>query len=198
MAPAIMIVEDELIIAKDLQHSIQKLGYDVCFIASSGEKAIECVEQNKPDLIFMDIVLKGKWDGIQTAKMIRSRFDIPIIYLTSHTDSQTLDRAMVTEPFGYMVKPFEVRELHITIEIALYKHKMECERKELLHKLQKALAEVKKLSGLLPICSACKKIRDDKGYWNQLEGYIQEHSEVEFTHGICPECARKLYPELYD
>ena len=67
----------------------------------------------------------------------------------------------------------------------------------MIHELQEALLKVKTLSGLLPICASCKKIRDDKGYWNQIEGYISEHSEAQFSHSICPECARKLYPELY-
>ena len=75
--------------------------------------------------------------------------------------------------------------------------RVENERERLIHELQEALAEVKTLSGLLPICSSCKKIRDDKGYWNQLESYISKHSEAEFSHGICPECAKKLYPEFY-
>ncbi len=75
--------------------------------------------------------------------------------------------------------------------------RVESERERLIHGLQEALAEVKTLSGLLPICASCKKIRDDKGYWNQIESYISEHSEAEFSHGICPECAKKLYPEFY-
>ncbi len=84
--------------------------------------------------------------------------------------------------------------------MALYKHKMEKEREKLIKELQDALAKVKKLSGFLPICSSCKKIRDDKGYWNQIESYIHKHSEAEISHSICPECAKKLYPdlEIYD
>jgi len=74
----------------------------------------------------------------------------------------------------------------------------EQEKEQVISQLQQALAKVKMLSGLIPICAACKKIRDDKGYWQQLEGYIRDHSEAEFSHGICPECQRKLYPELYD
>lgn len=74
--------------------------------------------------------------------------------------------------------------------------RMEKEREELIQRLQDALSRVKKLSGLLPICASCKKIRDDKGYWNQIETYIRAHSEADFSHGICPECAKKLYPEI--
>lgn len=85
----------------------------------------------------------------------------------------------------------------LKLEIAERK-RAEAEKHSLIVELQKALAEVKKLSGLLPICSSCKRVRDDKGYWQQIEGYIRDHSEADFSHGICPECAKKLYPELYD
>jgi len=78
------------------------------------------------------------------------------------------------------------------------RRKAESERDEMIVQLQESIANIKTLSGLLPICASCKKIRDDKGYWNQLEGYIHEHSEAQFSHGICPECAKKLYPEYYD
>jgi len=76
--------------------------------------------------------------------------------------------------------------------------RQEKEREKLIQELQEALSEVRKLSGMLPICASCKKIRDDKGYWQQVEAYITQHSEAEFSHGICPDCAKKLYPEFYD
>jgi hypothetical protein len=84
-----------------------------------------------------------------------------------------------------------------SIGIALMRKQAEEEREKLVTELQKALLEVKKLSGMLPICASCKNIRDDKGYWNQIESYIRDHSEAEFSHGICPDCVEKLYPELH-
>lgn len=195
--PKILIVEDEDIIAEDLQDCLKNLGYMVSAIASSGEEALQKTTEMHPDLVLMDIRLKGDIDGVEAANQIRTRFNIPLVYLTAYADKDTLQRAKVTEPFGYILKPFEERELYTVIEIALYKHEMEKERKRLITELQSALAKVKQLSGFLPICASCKKIRDDQGYWNQVEDYICEHSEAEFTHSLCPECVKKLYSELY-
>ena len=121
----ILVVEDEIIVAKDIQDTLKKQGYDVPAIALSGEQAIEKTEQIQPDLVLMDIVLKGDVDGIEAAEQIRSRFDIPVLYLTAYTDEQTVKRAKITEPFGYITKPFDKRELYTNIEMALYKHKAE-------------------------------------------------------------------------
>ncbi len=123
----ILIVEDEVIIARDIQKTLLKLGYDIATLAVSGEQAIKTAEHENPDLVLMDIVLRGKTNGIETAGQILERFDIPIIYLTSYSDEKYLERAKITEPFGYLLKPFKSGELHITIQTALYKHKMEKE-----------------------------------------------------------------------
>ena len=126
----IVVVEDESIVAEHIRRSLQKLGYSVSAVANTGEKAIKCVEENNPDLVLMDIVLQGEMDGIETARKIRSRFNIPVVYLTAYSDEKILERAKITEPFGYVIKPFSERELRINIEIALYKHRMELELKE--------------------------------------------------------------------
>ncbi len=126
----ILIVEDERLVAEDLQLSLQDMGYIVTSVASSGEMAIKKAEETKPDLVLMDIVLKGKMDGIEAANQIRSRYDIPIVYITAYSDETTLERAKITEPYGYIVKPFKERNLQITIEISIYKHKMEKRLKE--------------------------------------------------------------------
>lgn len=126
----ILIVEDARIVALDLQRSLQNMGYQVMGIVASGEAAVKCVECEKPGLILMDIKLSGALDGIATAEIIRRHQDIPVIYLTACSDRETLERAKVTEPFGYIIKPFEDRELHIVIEIALYKHELNRRLKE--------------------------------------------------------------------
>ncbi len=173
-----MIVDDEVIVAEDLKERLTDLGYEVCAVASTGSKAITKARESDPDLILMDIRLKGDMDGIEAAGEIKRLYDISVVYLTAYSDQETLDRAKVTIPFGYLIKPFAERELHSTIEMALYKQKMD--------------REVKALRGMLPICAGCKSIRDDEGYWKELEQYMREHSEVEFTHGLCPVCAKKL------
>src|SRR5215510_6651070 len=121
----ILIVENERIVSMDMQRRLKNLGYDVVGAAVSGEEAIQKSELHRPDLVLMDIMLDGKLDGIQAAEVIRGRLNIPVIYVTAYGDGPTLDRAKVTEPFGYILKPFEERELHGHIEIALYKHRIE-------------------------------------------------------------------------
>ena len=103
----IMVVEDEWIVAKEICRNLKDLGYKVCSTASTGDEAIRKVEEDRPDLILMDIVLKGKMDGIEAAERITSQFDIPVIYLTSHTNQEYIERAKQTKPFAYLVKPFK-------------------------------------------------------------------------------------------
>jgi PAS domain S-box-containing protein len=121
----IMVVEDEYIVAKDIQNTLTNLGYTVPAIAASGEEAIKKANEMQPDLILMDIVLKGALDGVETANEIKTQLDIPVVYLTAYADDKTLQRAKITEPYGYLIKPFEERELHSTIEMALFKQSME-------------------------------------------------------------------------
>jgi PleD family two-component response regulator len=121
----ILVIEDENIVALDLKNQLETLGYEVCAMISNGEEAIERVGELKPDLILMDIMLKGELDGVQTAEKIKESHNIPIIYLTAYSDEKTLKRAKITEPYGYLLKPFEERELHTNIEIGLYRHKAE-------------------------------------------------------------------------
>jgi PAS domain S-box-containing protein len=325
----IMVVEDEGIVAADIQDRLRALGYGVAAVVESGAEAERTAGSSRPDLVLMDIFLKGDIDGVEAAERIRTHWDIPVVFLTAHADETTLQRAKITAPFGYILKPFNDRELHTTVEIALFRHAIEArlkrterwlsavlesigdavvatdkwglitflnpaaeaftgwapndalnkplaevlplldettrqpvmspvskimyeetginwrnpllllsrtgaempvdytaapirddqsnitgivwifreitqdrqaeaDRARLSKELQGALANVKTLSGLLPICAGCKKIRDDQGYWRQVESYIQKHSEATFTHGLCPECSHQLYPELDD
>lgn len=120
----ILIVEDTASVAEQIQVLLESLGYTVPAVVASGEEAIEKAAATRPDLILMDIELQGNIDGIEAAQQITDRFDIPIIYVTAYGDEETLQRARITEPFGYLIKPFKARELHTTIEIALYRHAM--------------------------------------------------------------------------
>jgi len=317
----ILIVEDEKMIADDIKYTLNQFGYEVCGIFHKGKDAIENISTLNPDLILMDIQLEGEFNGIDTGKIILKDNDIPIIFLTAYADSATVELTKSITAYGYILKPFESKELYATIEIALIKHKSEkkmnesraqfesmflgnpepCvylnndflvidinprfkelfgftldeikdknidkliipdnykaeatqlnkdtlsgyvyfdsyrknkngdilpvsisaapiiingepkgsfviykdisirkeveeEREKLIKKLQKALDEVKTLEGLIPICSHCKKIRDDSGFWGNVEQYIAKHSNVDFSHGICPDCLEKYYPNQY-
>ena len=121
----ILIVEDEKIIAIDLQRRLERFGYSVVGMAGEGEAAVSLALELSPDIILMDIMLAGKMDGIEAAKAIKAAKDIPFIFLTAYTDEKTLERAKEVEPYGYILKPFKERELYTTIDIALYKHDIE-------------------------------------------------------------------------
>jgi signal transduction histidine kinase len=121
----IMVVEDEGIVAWHLAQRLQEMGHIVPAVVSSGREAVRQATTIQPDLILMDIHLQGEMDGIEAAAQIRAHCDIPIVYLTAYADEATLDRAKITGPFGYLLKPFEERELHATTEMALFRHRME-------------------------------------------------------------------------
>jgi len=121
----VLIVEDNRIVAEDLQTSLKKLGFDVTGIVSDGPETISSVKEKMPDLVLMDIVLRGEMDGIATAEQIKSRFNVPVVYLTAHSEEMVFERAKSTDPFGYLLKPFSERELDIAVQMALYKHKLE-------------------------------------------------------------------------
>jgi signal transduction histidine kinase len=132
----VLIVEDERIVALDLQYQLRRLGYTVSDVASTGEEALRIAEETQPDVVLMDIRLGGPLDGVETAEELRDRSDVPVVFLTAYADDRTLERAKATEPFGYLLKPFEERELQIAIEIALYRHSMEQKLREYTAELE--------------------------------------------------------------
>jgi len=121
----VLVVEDEAVTGMDIQRRLKNLGYDVPVVVSSGEKAIEKVKENNPDLVLMDINLNSEMDGVEAASRIHSFSDIPVIYMTAYSDDTTLERAKITEPYAYIVKPVKERELQINIEIAFFKYKIQ-------------------------------------------------------------------------
>ncbi|WP_319506193.1 response regulator [uncultured Methanolobus sp.] len=121
----ILVVEDESIIALNIKKKLKSFGYTVPAIVATGEEAIKMAEITFPDLVLMDVRLKGDMNGVEAAGEIRKNFDIPVIYLTAYSDDEVLEKAKKTEPYGYIVKPFKANDLRSNIEIALYKHKME-------------------------------------------------------------------------
>lgn len=170
-----------------LDHSGLKI-----LIANDGEDGIRIAELANPDMILLDVMMPGI-DGFETCRRLKKNQatrGIPVIFMTALSDISDKIRGFEAGAVDYITKPFQEEEVlaRITTHLTILR-----QRKE----LEKALHEVKRLSGLLPICASCKKIRNDKGYWEEVETYIKERAGVEFSHGICPECAQRLYPELY-
>ena len=158
-----MIVEDEAIVGEELKISLEDMGYTVTSINKSGEQAIEKADQDCPDLILMDIRLKGRMDGIEAAERIRSRLEIPVVFLTAYADDDKLERAKLTMPFGYILKPFQDRDLEVTIEIALYTAKIDVKRKQAEEELIKTKARLEHLLNASPAVIYSSKASGDFG-----------------------------------
>ncbi|MBT8340886.1 MAG: response regulator [Desulfatitalea sp.] len=197
VADRILIVEDDNHVATVLAARLQSMGYMVCAMARTGTAAVRNALAQKPDLILMDILLEGDMNGIEAAELITNQMNVPIVFITCLSEEPLLDRAVTANAFGYILKPYDRSELRYTVEIALVKSKAAREHDRLIRRLEKALQEVNRLSGLLPICASCKRIRDEAGKWQDIETYISCHSEADFTHGICPKCATRLYPDFF-
>ena len=189
----ILVVEDEALVALHLEQRLQMLGHSVVGTAFSGTDALEQTAAHLPDLVLMDINLGRGISGIEAAQQINRILDIPVVFVTAHSDDAILQKASAAGPYGYVLKPFEDSALRVTIEIALSKHQLDQERTRILEELGASIARVKTLRGLLPICSRCHKIRDDEGYWKRVEVYIQQHTDATCKHGICPDCLLNLY-----
>ncbi len=138
MAPArIVIVEDEVIVAFDLQSRLESLGHTVCANVTTAEEALECIARELPDLVLMDICLAGKMDGIEAAEIMRSDPSVPVVFVSAHADEERLERAKLTMPFGYLLKPFQDRDLKVTIEMALYVSQIDQERRQTEEELRR-------------------------------------------------------------
>lgn len=178
---SIMVVEDENIVAMDIENSLISLGYQVVGVASTGEDAIDMAGETRPDLVLMDIMLRGEIDGVEAAEQIRRRYNIPVVYLTAYADGNTLQRAKITEPYAYLLKPFEDRQLHITIEMALYKHRMEKKIKESERWLAAVLRSIDDgviatdLQGLITYMNTVAEVQTG---WRQQEAVGKDLTEV--------------------
>lgn len=197
----ILIVEDESIVAKDIQMSLRKLGYNVVALCSNGEDAIRAAEEHAPDLVLMDIMLKGEMSGIEAAEQIRSRFNIPIIYLTAYADESTLSKAKITEPYGYIIKPFKEIDLRTSIEMAQYKHQKETDiRKE--RDFLYSIVENKDFKDIIFVKSNSRlvKVRTKDIYFIEaLKDYVVINTlNARYTiHSTMKDIERKLSPNEF-
>ena len=219
----ILIVDDAPASLKLLVDTLAPEGYEV-LSASSGEQALASVAARLPELVLLDIRMPGMggFEVYRQLKARAETRDLPVIFLSAVTEMVQRVEGLQLGAVDFVSKPFQVEELlaRVQTQLELRRLRVQLEKqatglqrandqlqlemaertrtaqalREKNTELEAALAKVKLLSGLLPICSACKKIRDDKGYWSQVDDYVEEHSEATFTHGLCPDCLQTLYP----
>lgn len=199
----VLIVEDDPVSLEILDAIVKDMGLGV-ERAANGLEALNRVYRSAPDLILLDVVMNGL-DGYEICSRLqgdRETDNIPIIFISALKEEEDEARGLSLGAVDYIFKPFSptIVQARVRTHLELKRHRDQLEEMvvERTRELHDALTTLKTLKGLLPICASCKKIRDDQGYWNRLEDYIEHHSEAEFTHGICPDCARKLNPEIYD
>lgn len=202
----ILVVDDHPYNLWVLTNTLNEAGYQT-LIANSGDRALYQIANQPPDLILLDVMMPGI-DGFETCRRLKANLNtaqIPVIFMTALGDIDNKIMGFEVGAVDYITKPFQIKEVLVRVNthltIARLQRHLEVKNAQLQKKndeFEAALGMVKQLSGMLPICANCKKIRDDEGYWKDVAVYVRDHSEAEFTHGICPDCIEVLYPGLYD
>ena len=198
---ALLYVEDETVTRSTIAAMLERQIRSV-LRAGDGREGLEAFKARRPELVITDIRMPvmGGLDMAREIKAIAPRTHV--IVTTAHNDMEFFLEAIDIGIDQYVLKPIDRDRLFAAIKKSQEVLSLErtirfkdAEQKKMIKELQDAFQNIKTLQGLIPICASCKKIRDDKGYWNQIEAYISEHSSAEFSHGICPDCARRIYPE---
>lgn len=195
----ILIADDEPVSRRLLQLTLTRWGYEV-ILANDGNEAWQILQaQDAPPLAILDWIMP-ELDGVEVCRRVRQTstlLPVYLILLTSKTEREDVVAGLQAGANDYLTKPFDASELQARIQVGVRVVQLQIELARRVNELEEALAQVKQLEGYLPICSYCKKIRDDKDYWQQIEGYIEARSEALFTHSVCPDCYQKyIEPEL--
>ncbi|MCD6066826.1 MAG: hypothetical protein K0S33_1652 [Bacteroidetes bacterium] len=198
----ILVVEDESIVSKDIQNSLKKLGYNVIGASNNGEDAIVLAREHHPDLVLMDIMLKGEMSGIDAADVIRKELNIPVIFLTAYADESTLAKAKITEPYGYILKPFKEIDLHSSIEMAIYKHKKVSEIKKERDFLYSLVENKEGAKDILFVKSNSRLVKvntNDIFYIEALKDYVVINTELtRYTiHSTMKDIEKRLAPNEF-
>ena len=179
----ILIIEDESITAMEIQKNLELWGYEVVGVAGSGEKAIEIADKTVPDLVLADIILKGDMDGIDAVEHISKRMDISAIYLTAHSDQNTFKRAKITKPAGYVIKPYDEKELKFTIEIALYNKEIRTENEDINDK-DRLRAVTDFILSSTPALTSKMRIEDTAGFLKEFARFFQNNMKPKFDREL--------------
>jgi PleD family two-component response regulator len=192
----VLIVDDIPTNIRIVADTLDGKGFSVA-IAQSGEEALKIAERIRPDIILMDVVMP-EMDGFETCQRLKQNEAtraIPVIFMTALDDPEYVMKGFDVGGVDYIAKPVRIQEVLARVTTHLRLRNMQKQLETQNAQLHEALDNIKTLKGLLPICANCKKIRDDQGYWKQIEAYIEDHSDALFTHGLCPECVKLLIDE---
>jgi sigma-B regulation protein RsbU (phosphoserine phosphatase) len=197
----ILVAEDDAVTRKILAATLERLGWEV-ITASDGTAAWDTLEtlggENAPELVLLDWMMPGM-DGIEICRKLRSTPGFEFIYiilLTSRSEKEDLAMGLMAGANDYIAKPFHPIELESRVRVGVRMVKLQRSLASRVTELEAALAHVQRLQGLLPICSYCKKVRNEANYWEQVDSYLTTHSDVELTHGICPQCLEKMMKQV--
>ena len=194
----ILIAEDDITSRALLKHMLAKWGYEVV-VTKDGNEAWEVLQaEDAPRLAILDWMMPGL-DGVEVCRKVR-QLDVSnptyIILLTTRSSKKDIVTGLEAGADDYIGKPYEMDELRVRVKVGERVAALQSALVKQVHSLQEALAHVKTLQGILPICMHCHKIRNDQQSWERLEKYITEHSDAQFSHGLCPECLKKHYPDF--
>ncbi len=193
----ILVVDDNPDNLRLLSGILQEHGYRVRLVPN-GERALATIRKEAPGLILLDIMMPVM-DGFEVCRQLKAEkatAGIPIIFISALHETIDKVKAFSLGGVDYITKPFKSEEVIARVKTHLTLRFLQVEMEKKNAELQKALAEIKTLRGFIPICASCKKIRNDEGYWEQIESYISSRSDAQFSHGCCEECAKKLYQEI--
>jgi len=197
----ILVAEDDSVTRKLLESTLGRLGWDVISAADGTEawRILETLEgKDAPELLLLDWMMPG-FDGIEICRKVRSTSGFELMYiilLTSRTEKEDLAMGFIAGANDYITKPFHPVELESRVRVGQRMVKLQTSLAGRIKELEEALGEVKRLQGLLPICSYCKKVRNETNYWQQVESYLASHTEIKLTHGVCPDCYARIMAEL--
>jgi len=194
----ILIAEDDLTSRAVLTGVLEKLGHEVVTTVNGADAWTVMEKPDAPRLVILDWMMPVM-DGLEVVRRIRampSQYVPYIILLTARAEKSDVITGLDVGADDYLSKPFNPGELRARVEVGRRMIEMQDRLSAQIQELQKAIEHIKTLQGILPICSFCKKIRDDQGYWNQVDAYLSRHSEAKFSHSICPDCRKKHYPEF--
>ncbi|MDL1963172.1 MAG: response regulator [Deltaproteobacteria bacterium] len=194
----ILIAEDDITSRALLKHMLAEWGYEVV-VTKDGNEAWEALQaEDAPKLAILDWIMPGP-DGVEVCRKVR-QLDVSnptyIILLTSRSNKKDIVAGLEAGADDYIGKPYETDELHVRVKVGERITELQSALVEQVHSLQEALVHVRTLQGILPICMHCHKIQNDQQSWEKLEKYISEHSDAQFSHGLCPECLKKHYPDF--